>query len=646
MRSLSRRALWAALFAVVLSVSAQAQQKKVAWTARLEPATVRAGEHAQVVLTGTMQPGWHVYALAWPDATVVPTSVELAAGKGLAPDGAPVQPEPGLAPDPGSSGKVRVFEGAVALGLPVKVAAKGSGEQKASVSVRYQACDAKMCLMPETVEVPVTYTVEAGPARPEYGKALTAVPAQPAKPAAAPKPTDAGSAAPDATKADIKHAQQQGLLAFLWISLVAGLASVFTPCVFPMIPITVSFFSKQKADGGKTSIKGPIAYCLGIITTFTALGVLVTGIFGATGIQMLAASPILNIGLTLLFVVLAVNLFGVFEIAMPSWLVNRAHQGTGKGGLLGPLFMGLTFTLTSFTCTFPFAGTLLASAAAGGGYTYPLVGMLAFSTAFAAPFFFLAMFPQYLDRLPQSGSWLTSVKAFMGFIELAAAAKFASNVDMAWELRILTRPIFLSIWAGILVIAALYLLGWLRLPHDDPNQRIGWRRRVVAILSAVAGVYCLAAIEGAPLGQLEAFPPPIGYGRLSAAKSGPVKWLEHYDEARKLAAAEGRAVFANFTGATCVNCREMEANVLPHPSVVKELQPFVTVELYTDRAREEDRKNQKLQLDLIKSTAQPVYAAITPDGKLLAAQQGRSSAEEFAKFVREAHEAAVKAGLK
>lgn len=649
-----RRSLPTTILLLVLlalgSIAALGQEPKVRWTAQLVPADVRVGEHAQVVLTGIMKPGWHIYALPWPGATVVPTTVELAPGGGLEPDGEPVQPQPSLAPDPGTKGQVRVLEGAVALGLPVKVRAGSPGPRTASVRVRFQVCDSRVCLLPETVEAQVSFTVQQGPARPERSASIKTVPPQPKRDAATPAPgaSNAGSpgSPPDATTRGIQEAQKRGLLAFLWISLVAGLASVFTPCVFPMIPITVSFFSKQNGDGRATSIRGPLAYCLGIIATFTALGVLVTLIFGATGVQLLAASPILNIGLTVLFVVLAVNLFGVFEIALPGWLVTRAHQSSRRGGLLGPLFMGLTFTLTSFTCTFPFAGTLLASAAAGGGLAYPLVGMLAFSTAFAAPFFFLALFPRYLERLPRSGSWLDSVKATMGFIELAAAVKFASNVDMAWQLRILTRPIFLAIWAAILVIAALTLLGWLRLPHDGPDLKIGWRRRLVGVLMAAAGVYCLAAIEGAPLGQLEAFPPPVGYGRLTAAKGGPVRWIEHYAEAQRVARAENRAMFINFTGATCVNCREMEANVLTHPSVVRELEPFVPVELYTDRAQEEDRRNQQLQLKLVDSTAQPVYAAVSPDGKLLAAQQGRSSVAEFARFVRQAHEAAQRAGLK
>lgn len=647
-RALSPARLAPALLAVLSPLTVHAQAPKAEWTARLAPAQVRAGEHAQVVVTGVMKPGWHIYALPWPGSTVVPTTIELTPGKGLVAEGEPTQPPPALAPDPGAKGKVRIFDGAVAFGLPVRVDAGQPGQRMGSVRVRFQACDAHVCLLPETVEATFPYTVAVGPARREHAAMVRSAPAQPARPASsagggAPRTQPEG--APDATTRGIHEAQQRGLLAFLWISLVAGIASVFTPCVFPMIPITVSFFSKQKTEAGKTRLRGPLAYCLGIIATFTALGVLVTLLFGATGVQLLAASPVLNIGLTVLFVVLAVNLFGVFEIALPGWIVDRAHRSTGRTGLLGPLFMGLTFTLTSFTCTFPFAGTLLASAAAGGGLAYPLVGMLAFSTAFAAPFFLLALFPQYLERLPRSGSWLESVKAFMGFIELAAAVKFASNVDMAWELRILTRPIFLAIWAGILVVAALYLLGWLRLPHSDAELKIGWRRRVVGVATAAAGVYCLAAIEGAPLGQLEAFPPPVGYGRLTAAKGGPIQWISHYAEAQRKAAAERRAIFINFTGATCVNCREMEANVLPHPSVVKELQPFVTAELYTDRAEEEDRRNQQLQLKLVGSTAQPVYAAVTPDGKLLAAQQGRSSADEFARFVRDAHQAAQRAGL-
>lgn len=637
--------LLAAIGALALfSVPGLAQAPLVTWSARLEPADVRAGEQAQVVVTATLKAGWHIYALAWPGVDVYPTQIEVKPGSGLKPTGEAVQPPPSAIKDPITGKDVRVFSNTVAFGVPVRVEQEGGRSRRATVSIGFQTCDDRVCNLPENVEVAFEYSVADGAPRPDRLTPVTAVPPQPAAPAEVEKPSPPSPAAsaqassggqPPVTGAP----RRGGLLAFLVAALLAGVASLLTPCVFPMIPLTVSFFSKQKVETGRAALVAPLAYCGGIIGTFTLIGVLVSAVFGATNLQNLAANPILNLGLAALFVVLAANLFGVFEIVLPGWLVNRAQGGTGRGGIVGPMIMGLVFTLTSFTCTVPFAGTLLA-AASQGEFFYPALGMLVYSTAFATPFFFLARFPGYLSRMPKSGNWLTAVKATMGFLELLAAAKFLSNADIAWDLGLFTRPIFLAVWAAILFVAAIYLLGWMRLPHDPQKLPIGWPRRTVGIVMAVFGFYCLAALEGAPLKQLEAFPPPEEYGRFRAERAGAISWLHDYEEGAQLAARENRLLFVNFTGATCVNCREMEKNVLPRPAVLRELRKMVPVELYTDRQKESDRKNQALQVRLIQSTALPVYAVLRPDGTLVRAHMGRASEEEFVRFLREAQEMA------
>ncbi len=515
------------LFAALCG-SAFAATKHVKWTARLEPTDVRAGESAEVVLSAEIEKNWHFYSLTTPEGGPKRTKIELAAGSKLSANGKPIQPEPIKKHEELFGVDVEQYEGSVAFKLPVKLAQYASGPQTATVTVKYQVCDPSLCA-DESADLPVSFAVAAGAARPDRIAARAA------------------DGSTNDTAGKIEGAKQSGILTFVWLCMIAGIASIFTPCVFPMVPITVSFFSKQKSGSNKYA--GPIAYCLGIIGTFTALGVAVTVIFGAAGINKLAANPWVNMGLAVVFIVLAASLFGAFEIVLPSWLVNRAHQGTTRGGLVGPVLMGLTFTLTSFTCTVPVAGTLLASAAQGS-LLYPIVGMLAYSTAFAAPFFFLALFPEYLARLPKSGSWLVSVKAVMGFLELAAALKFISNVDLVWSLAFITRPVFLAIWAAIGAVCGLYLLGWLRLPHDDGMLKVGWPRRVIGVLSAAAGLYCLAAINGAPLGQLEAFPPPDPYPGRRQADNRPTKWLANYDEALAKAKATNKAMFINFTGAT------------------------------------------------------------------------------------------------
>jgi thiol:disulfide interchange protein DsbD len=539
----------------------------VTWSARLDPADARAGEGARIIVTAKIQPTWHLYSLTRVSGPT-PTSLALAPGKALVAAAKPIQPPPIKKHDPNFDTQVELYEGAVAFGLPVRVAPGAKGPQKASIKVRYMVCTDRSCLPPTTIDVPVAFTVATGPARADRAAPLTSVPPQPpgAKKAEtapgsgllAPSPTDQepgarsqepGAATTGSFDERIKQAQSRGLGAFLWLALSMGFLALLTPCVFPMVPVTVSYFAKQQ-DAGRGGLRGPVAYCLGIIGTFTALGLLITLIFGATGIQVFATNPWVNLAMALLFIVLALNLFGVFEIIVPAWLLNRAYYGSQRGGLIGPVLMGLTFTLTSFTCTVPFVGTLLVTTAQGSTL-WPLMGMLAFSTAFASPFFLLALFPQWLARMPKSGSWLTSVKAYMGFLELAAAAKFLSNADLVWQTKLLTRPIFLSVWSTIAVIAAGYLLGWFRLPHDG-SVRPGFFRRGLGIATAVIGIWCLGAIGGRSLGELDAFLPPESYGAVPGATfaSSKIPWEHDYDAAVARARSEGKALFINFTGYT------------------------------------------------------------------------------------------------
>lgn len=534
-------------------------------TAKFVPADVRAGETAQIVVTATMDDTWHIYSTNKSDVGV-PTKIQLEPGSMLVAAPKIVQPDPEKKHDK-DLGDYEVYEGAVSFAVPVKVDAKATGAQKATVSIKFQTCDPSVCLPPETVKLPIEFKVASGTARANRTQPVLTVPTQPAgykkpaKTAGISKPPDASPAAVKPAVVaggtiaqEIGQAQRRGLLAFIWLSLAAGFAALLTPCVFPMIPITVSYFAKRKAANQGSMLTGPVAYCVGIIGTWTGLGLLFSVVFGATKIQSLAASPITNLALGILFVVLAANLFGAFEIALPSGLVNKAQSGTRAGGFVGPMLMGLTFTLTSFTCTVPFVGTLLVTASQGSKL-YPIVGMLAFSTAFALPFFLLALFPQYLSRMPKSGGWLVSVKAFMGFLELAAALKFISNADLVWRWGILTQPVFLAIWAAVAAVAALYLLGWLRLPHDAEGLKIGLPRRILALGTGFAAVYLLAAMNGRSLGQLDAFLPPDIYPGKESKGGGAgitrVDWTPGgYAGAVTLAKSSNKPIFINFTGYT------------------------------------------------------------------------------------------------
>ncbi|MDQ2732425.1 MAG: thioredoxin family protein, partial [Armatimonadota bacterium] len=463
-------------------------------------------------------------------------------------------------------------------------------------------------------------------------------PPQPTAATASPKAA-ASSAEPSLRTRQGHRPEDEGLLKFLTLAVLAGFLALATPCVFPMIPITVSYFTKQ-GNEGSSNIGGALVYCLGIVGTFTGLGLLLAGLFGASGIARFAANAWVNLAIAAIFITLALSLMGYFELALPPALANRASALSGKGGLLGTLLMGLTFTLTSFTCTVPFVGTLLVSTTQGS-WLWPALGMLAFSSAFASPFFLLALFPQLLGKMPRAGMWLIVVKAFMGFLELAAAIKFLSNADLVWQAHLLTRAVFLILWAAIGIASGLYLLGLLRLSHLDRGP-VGPGRRGLGVLMVLAGLYCAAAVGGAPLGPFDAYAPPEGYG-FHHDTVGLHGWIQEYPPALAEARRERKPLFLDFTGYTCTNCRWMEANVFPQPAVQGELSRFVKAELYTDGAAQPSGHNRDLELKLFDTVALPLYAVVDTDGKPIDVFYGLTrDPQEFATWLKGARE---KSGL-
>ncbi len=331
----------------------------------------------------------------------------------------------------------------------------------------------------------------------------------------------------------------------------AGLLALLTPCVFPIIPVTVSYFAKQAEKNPHQKLTGPIAYCLGIISTFTVVGVAVAVAVGAGNLNKFAQHPITNVVLGVLFVVLALSLFGVYEIQLPSWLVNKANKGRTLGGLVGPFMMGLTFAMTSFTCTVAFVGSVLALAT--DGVFRPIVGMVAFSSTFALPFFFLAIFPGAMSKLPKSGGWMQTVKGFMGFLELAAALKFFQNADIVAQTAILTYPVFLTIWFAIFIMGGLYLLGWIALPGHSEGKP-GIFRWVFGTASIVFAVWLLGGLQGRNLGYIDAVLPPRVYPGQEAKpvagqENAELVWIkDDFAKAATLAKKEGKNILIDFTG--------------------------------------------------------------------------------------------------
>ncbi len=607
------RAVWVAFLALLISVGF-ASDDPVKWSASLDSATPKPGQRVQVVLKATIEKGWHLYSTTPITDGPFPTSIKLDKSAAVSEVGKPAQQTPIKQLDPNFGKDVEFYAETAEFRIPARLAKTASGTIKLNAVVDYQVCNDRTCQVPKTKSVPLEVAV-SGAAVDDPGPLVASVAAGTAATESSTQPS-----APAPKKNAVDKAKSQGLFAFLALAVVNGLLALLTPCVFPMIPITVSFFSKKAKDQGvKGAAKHALAYCLGIVGTFTAIGVIVAVAFGATGIQAFANNPWLNLILTVVFVALAFSLFGVFELGIPSSLLSKIDGG-GKSGFVGPVLMGLTFSLTSFTCTLPFVGTILVSASQGD-ILWPILGMIGFSGAFAAPFFLLALFPSYLSSLPKSGSWLAIVKAFMGFIELAAAVKFLSSVDLGivpGGLGFVTREVYLALWFGIVFCLALWLLGAIRLPHVDENK-IGWVRRGVGVLTLFAAYSVLASINGKSLGQLEAFLPPSPYPGKStngAATGEKLAWLTNYDEAVAKAKAENKPLFIDFTGIYCTNCRAMEKNMFPRPGIESKLEKYVRVRLFTDRRTPEDNKNQVLMLKLTRSATLPNYVAQSVDGKV------------------------------
>jgi thiol:disulfide interchange protein len=419
------------------------------------------------------------------------------------------------------------------------------------------------------------------------------------------------------------------MLHYFWLSLGMGALSLLTPCVFPMVPITVSFFANHSSRTRAGALKMAALYGLGIIFTFVALGMSLAVIFGAAGINKLASNPWVNLLITFIFLGFALSLLGVFFMQLPTGLMNRLNNAATEkqeGSIVGTMLMGLTFSLTSFTCTAPFVGTLLVLAAQGN-WRWPMIGMLGFSFVFALPFFLLALVPQLMTQIPRAGGWMNSVKVVMGFLEIAAAMKFLSNADLVWHWNIFTRTTVLCIWTGCLLMIVAYLLGWFRLDHDSEISAVSGPRVIFALLFLAAAIWLGNGLTGHKLGDIDAFLPPadsdnsVQMQTASATAESP--WiLNDLQAGLQQAKQQGKPLFIDFTGYTCTNCRWMESNIFSKPAVERDMNRFVKVRLYTDGDGDTYSKQQDYEDKQFGTVALPLYALLDQYGKTIDTSAG------------------------
>jgi thiol:disulfide interchange protein len=627
------------LLAMSAPAFAQTASQIVIWNVELRPsATLKAGDTTTAHLNASIRTGWHVYALSQGPGGPTPLTLKLEEGSVFDLDGVPKSAMPLSLYDKNFEMETQFYEHAVEIEVPLSVKLSAAhGKQDATLDVHFQTCNEVTCLPPTTAHISFAAAIAAGQAKIESppsasiksqaGRTVSApavhLEAAPATAAPEAKPAKPTAALPTAPV----NMTAQGFASFLWLAFGMGALSLLTPCVFPMIPITVSYFANHTAAKRSSAVAMAAVYAGGIILTFSAIGMLLAILFGAGGVNRLAANPWVNLFITAVFLGFALSLFGAFFLQLPVSLTQRLDslsRSKETTGTVGALLMGILFTLTSFTCTAPFVGTLLVMATQGN-WRWPLAGMLAFSSVFALPFFVLALAPQLLSTLPKAGGWMNSVKVVMGFLEIAAAMKFLANADMVFGWGIFTRQAVLSIWVAIGLLVVLYVLGFFRMSHDSPVDVVTAPRAVFAMAFLTMSVWLFTGLMGHSMGELEAFlPPPPETATLATgvAVTGPHWILNDLPAAKALAAQEHKPIFIDFTGYTCTNCRWMEANMFSRPQIQEAMSHFVLVRLYTDGDGKLYEDQQAMQNRQFGTVALPLYALVQPDGSQIATFPG------------------------
>lgn len=551
-----------------------------------------------VTFTATVDAGWHVYGTQLPAGGPEPTSVHwnnqgVKLVGGLTPSKAAHKQH-----DETFDMDLSWWTGSVTLSQKFTVTAK---EYKIEGSIRYMACDDENCTPPKSesfsfkgtaAQVPVAEAVQAPTANATSADTAATL----AQPVAAVGTVDSAVASPthdqlwapvtaiEGDKADVEDIADRSLWYIFWACFLGGLLALLTPCVWPMIPMTVSFFLKKSGSRAK-AITNATTYGLSIIIIFLLLGICFTVLFGASAMNALATSAWCNLLFFALLVIFAISFFGAFEITLPQSLSNKMDSTASKTtGMLSIFFMAATLVIVSFSCTGPIIGTLLVEAASRGSVMGPVVGMTGFAIALAIPFTVFALFPTMLKKMPKSGGWLNTVKVVLGFIELALSLKFLSVADLAYGWRILDRETFIALWIAIFGVMGLYLLGMFRFKSDGESKSsgIGVTRFFLALVSLSFTAYLVPGLWGAPLKATSAFVPPL-YTQDFNLYGGEQVEYDDFDEGMKAAASQGKPVFIDFSGHGCVNCRKMEGAVLDEAKVKKMIsEDFVTIKLMVD----------------------------------------------------------------
>ncbi len=543
----------------------------------------------KLITTATIEPGWHLYAQEVPEDGPVPTTFIYDDDNGaIKIIGNTVEEEGHTIDDPVFQMVIKYFDKSAIFEQLIE-----TSEPRTSVTafVEFMVCDDSKCLPPKEVELTFTLAEQQ----------VTSATKE-----------KAGNDKSQVKEAETSHknTNQKGLLTIFIVAFFSGFAALLTPCVFPLIPMTVSFFTKQ-SKSKSAGIRNAIAYGISIVIIYVLLGSLVSLLFGADALNALATNVWFNLIFFLLLIIFAVSFLGAFELVLPHSWANKVDRQADRGGFIGIFFMALALAIVSFSCTGPIVGTLLVEAAAGGSQIGPIVGMLGFSLALAIPFALFAAFPGWLNSLPKSGGWLNTVKVVLGFLELALAFKFLSNADLVLQLHWLERETFIAIWIAIFAGLTLYLFGKITLPHDSPVTHLSVGRLCLGLFVLSFTLYMVPGLWGAPLNLISAFPPPqaysespygVGFSKVGSGAQNTahdklpdgahllaphdILAFDDYDKGLAYAKEVNKPIMIDFTGWACVNCRKMEQNVWPKPKVLDVLKnKVVLISLYVDDKR-------------------------------------------------------------
>ena len=614
------------LFFLALNANSQLEypEDKVSWKFSVK----QNGDEATVVAKIKMVKHWHIYAAHLPAGSfTIPTNIVFEKSDNYKVLGEIKEPKPIFVHDEEADEDLYYHSNSIKMSQKIKILSEKDFTLNGIFS--FQTCDDSHCLPPyeTSFSIKVKGTKSDSESTKEEEETNNDVDTIVTSDVAKSTPVSTNNtneikkqtkkeATNNATSNNENSTTSKSIWMIFGLSFLSGLLALLTPCVFPMIPMTVSFFTKQsktKAAG----IRNALFYGISIIIIFVTLGTLVTAIFGSDALNALSTNVWFNLIFFALLIVFAVSFMGAFEITLPNSWVNKADRAGDRGGLIGIFFMALALALVSFSCTGPIVGTLLVTSASVGGIA-PFIGMFGFSLALALPFSLFAAFPGWMNQLPKSGGWLNTVKVVLGFLELALAFKFLSNADLVIQGHFLERELFLAIWIGVFLVLALYLFGLFQLPHDSKLERLSVGRALLGTFTLVFVIYLIPGLWGAPLKLISGFPPPMAYsesplgvggGSASAAAHiegedthpGPqnLPVFHDYDKGVAYAKKVGKPVFLDFTGHACVNCRKMEEQVWGEPGVIEILKDkVVIISLYVDEKTKLPEKEQKMITDI------------------------------------------------